>query len=97
MSRFIMTAAIVGAPTSGQYNRWPRGTTIADTSGNAVAGDLVWPALCVVSSPVNLAPLDAAAQATMPGSVITTLANLCANPGAGAGIAGTPGPGIGQM
>ena len=96
MSRFIMVAAIAGAYPGGQQTRYPRGTTIADTIGNAVAGDLVWPALCVAPSASNLAPLDAAGVALMPGSTITTLANLAANPGAGAGIAGTIGPGIGQ-
>jgi len=96
MSRFIMVAAMVGAPPGGQLNRWGRGTTVADTSGNAVAGDLVWASLCVAPSPFNLAPLDAAGVALMPGSTQTTLANLAANPGAGAGIAGILGPGIGQ-
>lgn len=71
MARYILIAAVAGAPPNGQYTKWPRGTTIADTAGNAVAGDVVWPALCAAPSPVNLAPMDAAAS-TLMGLPVTT-------------------------
>ncbi len=76
MARFILTAPVAGAPPSNVYTAWPRGTAIADTAENAIPGDVVWPALCAAPSAKNIAPLDAAAQALMPGSVIVTLADL---------------------
>jgi hypothetical protein len=85
MSRFILIAAVAGSPPScpsGQKYR--RGTTIADSAGNALAGDVVWPALCVAPSPINMAPLDAAGQALMPGSAITTLAGVATSSAGGA-------------
>jgi hypothetical protein len=78
MARFIMITPIVGAPPGNQYRKWPRGQTIADSAGNALAGDIVWPALTAAPSALNLAPLDASALALMPGSAITTLAALAA-------------------
>lgn len=78
MARFILLTPIVGAPPSHAYVKWPRGTTIADSAANAIAGDVVWPAICVAPQAVNMAPLDAAGQALMPGSRITTLAQIAA-------------------
>lgn len=83
MARYILTAAVVGAPPNTPYHKYPRGTAIADTAGNAVAGDVVWPALCVAPSPVNMAPLDADASAVM-GLPITTLASLATSTAGGA-------------
>ncbi len=76
MARFILIAPVAGAPPSNVYTSWPRGTSIADTAENAIPGDVVWPALCAAPSATNIAPLDPAAQALMPGSVIVTLADL---------------------
>ena len=90
MARFILITPIVGAPPSNQYRKWPRGTAIADSAGNALAGDIVWPALTSAPSAVNLAPLDAGGLALMPGSAITTLAAIAAGY-ATVGNIGTPG------
>ena len=84
MARFILIAAVAGAPLGGAYTKYPRGTTIADTTENAVRGDFVWPAICNSPSPINMAPLDADAQARMPGSTITTRAELAVSSGGGA-------------
>jgi hypothetical protein len=71
MSRFVLFGAVAGAPPNTPYRQWPTGTTIADSSGNAVAGDLVWPALA--AAPNNkMAPLDASGAAAM---VIAAAAN----------------------
>jgi hypothetical protein len=45
--------------------RLPRGATIADTSGNAIAGDVVAPMLCTPPIASFLAPLDAAGQTAL--------------------------------
>jgi hypothetical protein len=66
MARYVLLAAIVGAPPNGVYSKYPRGTTIADSAGNALSGDVVWPALCQAPTAANMAPLDAAGQALMP-------------------------------
>jgi hypothetical protein len=84
MSRFILISAVAGAPPNGQYRKWPRGTTIADSAGNAVAGDVVWPSLCAAPSRVNMAPLDSAGAALLPGVAITTLAAVASSSGGGA-------------
>jgi hypothetical protein len=82
MARFILISPIYGAPSSAyQPKKWPRDTTIADSVGNALAGDLVWPAIANAPAVQNVAPLDAAGQALMPGSVITTLAQLASGYG----------------
>jgi hypothetical protein len=83
MARFIILSTIYGQPPGNQPRKWPRGTTIADSTGNAQPGDIVWPAIANAPSPINVAPLDAAGQALIPGSVIVTLAQLAANPGFG--------------
>ena len=56
MARFILIAAVVGQPTNGTYTKYPRGQTIADTAGNAIAGDWIWPSLCACRAPVNMRP-----------------------------------------
>jgi len=84
MARFVLIAACAGAPPGGAYCKFVRGQTIADSAGNAQPGDVVWPALCAKPSPASMAPLDAAAQALMPGSTITTLAQLAISSGGGA-------------
>lgn len=83
MSRYILIAAVVGQPPRGTYTKYPRGTTIADSAANAQPGDIVWPALCAAPSPVNMAPLDSAAQARMPGTAITTLAAVAVSSAGG--------------
>jgi hypothetical protein len=84
MARFILVAAVVGAPPRYAYAKFPRGTTVADSAGNALAGDVVWPALCTAPSAASMAPLDAAGQALMPGSTITTLAGVATSSAGGA-------------
>ena len=97
MSRFILTAAVVGAPPQGQYQVFHRGQAVADTIGNSIAGDLVWASLCASPSVANMLPLDAAGLAQMiasgqlpAGSAVTTLAAIAANGSIG-------GVGIGQQ
>jgi hypothetical protein len=85
MARYILTTTVVGQPPSGTYTKWRTGTTIADTAGNAIAGDVVWPQLTNAPSPVNMRPLDAAAAAIM-GLPITTAAALAALGGIGGGV-----------
>ena len=84
MARFILIAAVVGAAPNGPYQKHPRGTAIADSAGSALPGDVVWPALCAAPSPINMAPLDGAAQALMPGLAITTLAEVATSSAGGA-------------
>ena len=88
MARYILTSSVVGQPARGAYARYARGTPIADTAENALAGDIVWPALCNAPSSANMAPLDSAAQALLPGSQIITLAELAAGQAPGAPITG---------
>jgi hypothetical protein len=84
MARYILTQTIAGSPnpSGAGYGKWGRGRTIADTTGNALSGDLVWAALCTAPNPINMAPLDAAAAAIM-GIPITTAAALSAWGGTG--------------
>jgi hypothetical protein len=64
MARFILMHAVAGAPPNTPYQKFRPGTTIADSSGNAVAGDIVWPAMA--AAPCNaMAPLDASGAAAM--------------------------------
>lgn len=97
MARFVLTADVVGAPYLGAYGLYPKGTTIADCAANAVGDDIVWPRLlgldCDPRYPFapshrHLAPLDAAAQAMMPGSKITTAKGVAGWPAARDPIAG---------
>lgn len=76
MARYILVKDVAGQPPRDQYRLWPRGTPVVDADVNAQPGDVLWPALCAAPSPVNMAPMDAAALALMPGSKITTLADL---------------------
>lgn len=86
MARFIFTRAIIGQPDNGCYTKYPRGTTIADSTANAQAGDYVWASLCASPNANNMAPLDSAAHALLPSVPITTPATLAATlNGAGVG------------
>jgi hypothetical protein len=60
------------------------GQTIADSSGAAIAGDIVWPGASTNPSPAALRPLDASAS-TLMGLPIWTGGNLIAI-GLGAGL-----------
>ena len=64
MSRFILLGAVAGSPPGIPYKSWPAGTRIADSAGNAVPGDLVWPSMAAAPSN-RMAPLDSAAAALM--------------------------------
>jgi len=71
MARYRLACACVGQPVNGAYARYGAGTTIADSAGNAIAGDLIWPALCSTATPagkpnaLQLIPLDAAAATAL--------------------------------
>jgi hypothetical protein len=72
MSRFSLTAAVTatvqGFPSG--HMRLKAGSKIADTIGNAVAGDWVCPTLAnptSVGAAANLIPLDVAAQTLLSG------------------------------
>jgi hypothetical protein len=84
MARYILIQTIAGSPnpSGAGYGKWGRGRTIADTTANAIDGDIVWPALCTAPSPINMAPLDSAASAIM-GLPIVTAAALAAWGGIG--------------
>jgi hypothetical protein len=84
MARFILLAAVAGAPPRETYCKFVRGTTIADSDVNAQPGDVVWPSLCSPPTPVSMAPLDASAAALLPGVPITTLAEVAIRIGGGA-------------
>ena len=84
MARFILLAAVVGAPPSGAYSKFPRGTAIADSAANALPGDVVWPSLCIAPNSTNMAPLDDVASAAMQGAPIVTLAQLAISSAGGA-------------
>ena len=77
MARYILIAAVVGAPPRDCYRRLDRGTAIADSVANALLGDTVWPALCAAPSEASMRPLDAAGSAMMH-LPITTLAEVAA-------------------
>jgi hypothetical protein len=87
MPRFILTASVAGAPPGYVYQVFPRGTAIASDAASAVppnslglGADIVWPQLCAAPTLNNMAPLDAAAAALMPGVPITTLSQLAITP-----------------
>lgn len=82
MARYFLTAAVAGQADRDQYRKYPAGTAIADTVGNAIAGDVVWAALCAAPNRANMAPLDAAASAVM-GLPVTTLAAFASGSGDG--------------
>ena len=83
MARFILIAAVAGAPPNAPYTKYPRGTTIANSTFAAQPGDVVWPALANAASPVNMRPLDAEASAQM-GLPIMTKAQLAVSSVGGA-------------
>jgi hypothetical protein len=65
MARFRSVAAFVIG-----HARYKAGTTFADTSGNAVAGDVVWASMgSSASMSPALVPLDGAATTIKNGSV----------------------------
>jgi len=76
MSRFQLLGAcdaMVSGHATGR-RRLNAGTKIADTAGNAVAGDFVCPALCAPANAVEariLNPLDASAVAVLAGLGVT--------------------------
>jgi hypothetical protein len=61
MARFILLTPIARGPI-----KYPSGTTVADSTGNAVGSDIVWPQLCAHPTPLAMAPLDGAAQSLLP-------------------------------
>ena len=65
MARYRSVAAFVIG-----HARYKAGTTFADTSGNAIAGDVVW-ASCALSGSMSpfLVPLDGAATTVKNASV----------------------------
>jgi hypothetical protein len=63
MARFITITPVTDASIGRKLRT---GQTIADTQANAQAGDVVLPSFANNPSPLNVLPLDAAAQARMP-------------------------------
>jgi hypothetical protein len=92
MARYILCTPVYGAVPSvaPSGRKFGTGTTVADTLGNALPGDVVWASLCAsaASSPNTMRPLDAAGAAVM-GLPIITLQQLATNNpclGSGAGL-----------
>jgi hypothetical protein len=82
MARYILITACHGCPPSCPSGRqFNAGQTVADTQGNALAGDVVFPSLVQAPSRSNMLPLDAAASAIMGIPVVTAAqlvtGNLC--------------------
>jgi hypothetical protein len=63
MSRYRLVSAMEVAVSGGIRQRFRGGTTLADSVGNALAGDVVAPAPCATPSPFAMVALDAAAVA----------------------------------
>jgi hypothetical protein len=69
--------AVACVPLNGQYTKYGAGRNIADTVGNASAGnpalgilpDLVWPALTNAPDRNTLMPLDAAGATAIGGTI----------------------------
>jgi hypothetical protein len=79
MSRFILTQPMYGAmPSCPSGRKLGTGQSIADSIGNALAGDVVFPSACAAPSAASMRPLDAAAAAIM-GLPITTLQAIVTN------------------
>jgi hypothetical protein len=75
VARFKLLSPIAGAPVGGVYRKFPTGTVVVDTVGNALLpSDVVWPALFGSPTSGAMYPLDASATALMPAgwSPITT-------------------------
>jgi hypothetical protein len=68
MARFRLMSPIAGNPPGFPYQKFKTGTVVVDTVGNAQLGDVVWPLLCSSPTLFAMAPLDAAAQALLPGN-----------------------------
>jgi hypothetical protein len=66
VARFKLLSPVVGIPPRGTYQRFLTGTTIADSTANAIGNDIVWPALCAAPVSGAMYPLDASAIALMP-------------------------------
>jgi hypothetical protein len=72
MARFILVSPVYGSPPNMPPQRFGRGRTIADSAGNAIGNDVVWPWLCTEAGPgTALSPLDAAASAQTGQSIST--------------------------
>lgn len=69
MARYKLAVSMAGTPDRGAHAKYPVGTTIADTAGNAVAGDVVWSALTSVPNPNQLIPLDSLAATAIGGTI----------------------------
>jgi hypothetical protein len=67
MARFKLLSPIAGAPVGGVYRKFPTGTVVADSVGNALLpSDVVWPSLAAAPTSGAMYPLDASATALMP-------------------------------
>jgi hypothetical protein len=84
MARYILLTPVFGCPPSiPSGKKFGTGTAIADSTGNAIAGDIVWPAF--IPGPTTCRPLDAAAAAIQ-NLPITTLQAIATNNPAPGGI-----------
>jgi len=88
MARYSLAVAIAGAPPNGQYAKYIGGTKIADTVGNALLGDVIWPALTGSPNRNQLIPLDASAAAALGGTIgVFSPGSGCVGQGASDGVA----------
>jgi hypothetical protein len=71
MARYRLVQSIYSNVT-GQWQKLPTGTTFADTTANAVAGDIVSASLTTSPNPNIYVPLDSAAVAQYTARGITT-------------------------
>jgi hypothetical protein len=67
VARFKLISPIAGIAPRSSYQKFPSGTVVVDSVGNAQPGDVVWPSLCLAPTVGVMAPLDSAAQALLPG------------------------------
>jgi hypothetical protein len=74
MSRFSLLGAIEALTSDGMRRRLRAGTTVADSVGNALAGDVVSSGLCA-SPNIRMVALDAAAVTAFAAVGITASIN----------------------
>jgi hypothetical protein len=70
MARFQLTKAFFLGTT-----RYRAGTTVADTVGNALPGDIVWTALSAATMPHFFSPIDGAATTMKAASRFASVPN----------------------
>jgi hypothetical protein len=87
MARYRLGSAIVGQAPNSCYQKYRAGTTLADSVGNAIAGDIIWPSLAAQPNS-TMVPLDLAAQTIMQATFGANNPYVCTTVG-GASVAPT--------